>query len=86
MKKKDAAGVGMVLWSFILAMLLFYFLIWDLWLYLVLCIIGALVLTYVIQPLFTRPRFIRNLGYMSWSGLFIIIIIAGYIILSRFQV
>lgn len=68
MRKTDAASIALVAWMLLVSGLLYHFHVRDLKLFLALTLVGFFITIYTIHPVFSRPRYIRNIRRMAIAG------------------
>ncbi len=65
MQKKDAAAITLTAWMLAVSGLFGMLRISDLGLFTAIALVGFFVIVYVIHPVFSTPRYMRNLNYMA---------------------
>lgn len=68
MRKTDAASIALAAWMLTVSGLFYHFRVSDLKLFLALALIGFFVIVYTIHPMFSKPRYIRNIHRMAIAG------------------
>lgn len=79
MRKSDAASISLAAWMLAVSGLLYIFHIPDLNLFMAAVLVGFFVIVYTIHPVFSRPRYIRNIYRMAIVGT----VLFGLVIILR---